>query len=133
MQKNSENMLGKGLERLLQKARVDRDVCAVFLFGSVAKGVSDSLSDVDICIVFNNQLDYLTMSHKKLAYLSFADYDVSIFQQLPLYIRRRVIKEGKVLFCSDDDRLYELVFKTAKEFEDFRPIYEEYLERIVYA
>ena len=133
MQKNIEEALEDGLERLLQKVRLDMDVCAVFLFGSVAKGVSNSLSDVDICIVLNNQLDFLAMSLKKLEYLSLADYDVSIFQQLPLYIRHRVIKEGEVLFCRNDDRLYELVFKTIKEFEDFKRFYYEYLEGVVHA
>ena len=133
MQKNIEEVLGDGLERLLQKIRIDTNVCAVFLFGSVAKGVSTSLSDVDICIVLNNQLDFLAMSLKKLEYLSLADCDVSVFQQLPLYIRHRVIKEGEVLFCRDEDKLYELVFKTTKEFEDFKPIYYEYLERTVHA
>jgi uncharacterized protein len=133
MQKNIEDILGKGLDRLLQQVRVDMNVCAVFLFGSVAKGISNSISDVDVCIVLNDKLDNLTMSHKKLEYLSFADYDISIFQQLPLYIRQRVIKEGKILFCRNEDRLYELVFKTIKEFKDFKPIYYEYLEGVAHA
>jgi predicted nucleotidyltransferase len=133
MQKNIEKVLGEGLERLLQKIRLDTNVCAVFLFGSVAKGVSNSLSDIDICIVLNNRLDSLAMSHKKLEYLGLADYDVTLFQQLPLYIRHRVIKEGKVLFCRDEGKLYELVIETIKEFEDFKPIYYEYLEGVIHA
>lgn len=133
MQKNIEDILGKGLDRLLQQVRVDMNVCAVFLFGSFAKGISNSLSDVDVCIVLNDKLDDLTMSHKKLEYLSLVDYDISIFQQLPLYIRQRVIREGRVLFCGNEDRLYELVFKTIKEFKDFKPIYDEYLEGVSHA
>jgi uncharacterized protein len=116
MQKKIEDILGKGLDRLLQQVMVDMNVCAVFLFGSVAKGISNSLSDVDVCIVLHDKLDDLTMSHKKLEYLSLLDYDISIFQQLPLYIRQRVIREVRVLFCRNEDRLYELVFKTIKEF-----------------
>ena len=133
MQENIGDILGKELDGLLQQVRVDIDVCAVFLFGSVAKGITNSLSDVDICIVLNDKLDDLTMSHKKLEYLSLVDYDISIFQQLPLYIRQRVIREGIVLFCRNEDRLYELVFKTIKEFKDFKPIYDEYLEGVAHA
>ena len=128
-----EEILGKGLDGLLQKARVDISVCAVILFGSVAKGVSDSLSDVDVCIMLNDKSDLLTMSLKKLEYLSLVDYDVSIFQQLPLYIRQRVIEEGKVVFCRNEERVYELVSTTIKEFEDFKPIYYGYLEGILHA
>jgi uncharacterized protein len=133
MRKISEELLGKGLDRLLRKAEGDTSVCAVILFGSVAKGVSTSLSDIDVCLVLNETLDSLPMSLKKLEYLSLADYDVSIFQQLPLYIRRRVIEEGDVLLCSGEDRLYELVFKTIKEFGDFKPIYDRYLEGVLHA
>jgi hypothetical protein len=108
-------------------------VCAVILFGSVAKGVSDSLSDVDVCIMLNDKSELLTMSLKKPEYLSLVDYDVSIFQQLPLYIRQRVIEEGKVVFCRNEERVYELVSRTIKEFEDFKPIYYGYLEGILHA
>jgi len=133
MQKNIREGLEDTLERLLQKAKRDTTVCALILFGSVAKGASNALSDIDVCIVLNNPLDLLAMSLKKLEYLSLADYDVSIFQQLPLYIRQRVIKEGKVLFCRNEEYLYELAIRTIREFEDFKPIYYEYLERVVHA
>jgi hypothetical protein len=54
------------------------------------------------------------------------------FQQLPLYVRRRVLKEGIVLLVKDEDELYELAFRTAKEFEDFKHIYRNYLEAIAH-
>jgi hypothetical protein len=57
---------------------------------------------------------------------------IKVFQQLPLYVRRRVLKEGIVLFVKDEDELYELAFRTAKEFEDFKHIYRNYLEAIAH-
>ncbi len=119
-----------GLDRLLQKASGDPDTLAVILFGSVARDESSSLSDMDICIILNKKYDPAALSQKKLEYLSVADSDISIYQQLPLYIRHRVLKEGRVLFCRNDDMLYELAFKTVKEFEDFKPLYYEYLEEV---
>jgi len=38
-------------------------------------------------------------------------------------VRRRALKEGRVLFCRDEDTLYDLALGTAKAFEDFRPLY----------
>jgi hypothetical protein len=43
----------------------------------------------------------------------------------------RVLKEGKVVFCRDEDMLYDLAIKTMKEFEDFKPIYYEYLKGVL--
>ena len=56
--------------------------------------------------------------------------DVQVFQQLPIYIRQRVLKDGEVLFVRDEDQLYELAFRTVQEFEDFRPRYQTYLKEV---
>lgn len=133
MQGNVKEIIESGLSRLLQKAKDDTDVLALILFGSAVRNESNSLSDVDVCVLLNKNYDALAMSHKRLEYLSISDFDISIFQQLPLYIKHRVMKEGKVLFCRDEDNLYKLIFRTIKEFEDFKPIYNEYLKGIVHA
>jgi len=41
-----------------------------------------------------------------------------------------VFKEGVVLFCRDEEALYEMAFQTAQQFEDFRHIYNAYLEGV---
>ena len=129
--------LGKAdikVAELLEKARQDQDVLAVILFGSSARGDNRPDSDVDICLVLQPS-DYsdLELSHKKLEYLrsfSISSLDIHVYQQLPLYIRKRILKEGEILFCSDEKALYELAFRTIQDFEDFRRIYDGYLEEI---
>jgi hypothetical protein len=60
-------------------------------------------------------------------------FDVQVYQRLPLYVRRRVLAEGKVLYCRDEDALYDLARQTIREFEDFRPRYECYLDEVARA
>jgi hypothetical protein len=43
-----------------------------------------------------------------------------------------VLKEGKILLCQDDDLLYEIAFRTAQAFEDFRHLYYGYLEELAH-
>lgn len=122
------------LERLLKHAQEDSDLLAVLLFGSTARGDDTPKSDVDVCLVLQpHPYDPLTLSHKKLAYLRQSDLDIHVFQQLPLYIRKRVLKDGKVLFARDLDALYRLAFQTARAFEDFKPIYYTYLAEVARA
>jgi predicted nucleotidyltransferase len=118
------------VELLLKEAQQDDDVLAVMLFGSVARGEPSAQSDIDIFLVlYPKRWDLEELAHKRWNYLRF-DLDIKIFQQLPLYVRRRVLKEGIVLLVKDEDQLYELAFRTAKEFEDFKHIYRDYLEAI---
>ncbi|MEW5825461.1 MAG: nucleotidyltransferase domain-containing protein [Candidatus Bipolaricaulota bacterium] len=119
------------LAKLLEDAKADRDVLAVILFGSEARGEARAGSDVDVCLVLEDkQLDALGQSHKRVAYLASFDLDIQIFQQMPLHLRVRVLREGKVLFCRDEEKLYTVAFRTAQHFEDFRHIHEEYLEAV---
>jgi hypothetical protein len=65
-----------------------------------------------------------------LEYLQFDGLDISVFQTLPLYVRRRVLKEGRIEYVKDEDALYEVAFRTAQAFEDFKHIYRDYLEQV---
>jgi predicted nucleotidyltransferase len=116
---------------LIARAERDRDVLAVILFGSQARGDAGPGSDVDVCVVLDvGSPAGLEASRKRLEYLAGRDLDVKIFQQLPLYIRPRVLKDGRVLFVRDEDRLYDLAIRTVRAFEDFRPYYQRYLDAI---
>ena len=119
------------LRGLIAQVEDDRDVLAVILFGSQVCGNAGPGSDVDVCVVLEaGGSSGIEASRKRLDYLAGGDLDVKVFQQLPLYIRSRVLKEGRVLFVRDEDRLYELAFRTVRAFEDFRPYYQAYLDAV---
>jgi predicted nucleotidyltransferase len=123
------------IDKLLARARKDDDVLAVFLFGSVVRGEQTTHSDIDICLALvppRTSYESTPLSRKRLEYLAQFDLDAQIFPALPLYIRSRVLKEGKVLFVRDEDLLYDLAFRTAQAFEDFKPVYYRYLEQIAH-
>jgi len=133
MDNEEMNHSNKSIEQVLAKAERDAEVVAVFLFGSQARGEPTPGSDTDICLILRqDNHEPLTLFQKRLSYLKEADADVHIFSQLPLYIRRRVLKEGKILLCHSEDVLYEVAFRTAQAFEDFKHIYYSYLKEIAY-
>ena len=109
----------------------------MFLFGSAARGEEGPRSDVDVCLVLAETVasDALAAARKRLDYLATSDLDVRVFQEVPLYIRHRILKEGQLLFVRDEsaDSLYGLALRTAREFERFKPIYREYLEQVARA
>ena len=92
-------------------------------------GEETARSDVDVCLVLT-EAAAARGADKRREYLGAFDLDVHVFQALPLYIRSRVLREGRVLLSKDDDRLYALALRTARVFEDFKPIYRTYLEAV---
>lgn len=126
--------ISNAIEELKRKAGEDEDVLAIISFGSYAR--KEKHSDIDICLILRpRQYEELSLSKKRLEYLALLGegFDIQIFHQLPLYVKIRVIREGKVEFCKDEPALYELAIQTMKEFELFEPIYLNYLEAVASA
>ena len=124
------------LNRLLARVKKDKEVLALIIFGSAARDEQAPFSDVDICVVMTSQpkpFELTSLSHKRLEYMKGDSLDVRIFQQLALYIRVRVLREGRILFVRDENQLYELAFRTAQAFEDFKHIYYGYLKEVALA
>lgn len=122
---------GAQTARLVRKVSGDDRVLAAILFGSMARGDARADSDVDVCLVAAQPTGAgRSLSRLQLEYAGEFDLDVTLFELLPLYVRRRVLSEGRLLFVRDEDRLYDVALRTAQEFEDYRPLYEAYLAEV---
>ena len=98
----------------------------IILYGSAAEGTTRENSDVDLCIDID--AGYYESSKFRLRVLSElpAFFDVQIFAQLPVYVKKEVLK-GKIIFCREEEHLYEVAISTIKEFDDFRYRYYDYI------
>lgn len=126
-----DSKLDPSLARLVSLAERDPDVLAVLLFGSRARGDATPCSDTDLCLILSPGLGAgEAAGRKRLEYLSQVDLDIAVFQALPLHVRVRVLKEGKVLFVRDEDALYDVAIRTVRAFEDFKHIQCLYLDEV---
>ncbi len=101
---------------IVKKLYKIREVIAIILFGSQATGKARSDSDVDIAVMTKTNDDKI---RSKIIREGDEIVQVSHFNTLPLEIQFRVIKEGKVLFCKDEDELKNQVKKTILRYLDF--------------
>lgn len=117
------------VEELLERAAEDSHVMAVILFGSSARG--ERARDIDMCLVLYPEKE-TDGFEKRIEYSEHEMVDVQVFQDLPLYVRQRVLKEGEIVLCKDWDMLYDIAFDSIKEFEYFKPRYKEYLDGVLH-
>ena len=117
------------IKNILKKSRNNKKIIAVTQFGSSVN--SKNYSDIDLCLFLDKKYSNIEMSKIRLDFLKEFDKkaDIHIFQQLPMYIRIRILK-GKILFCNDYEKLYEIAFNTIKEFGFYKKIYDMYLEEV---
>jgi|SRR3989344_3662381 len=121
--------MDKNIKKIIEKAKKDNEITAVALFGSSLKGKG---RDIDICIFLDKKYSNIQMSKKQLGFLKELDQniDIQIFQQLPIYIRARIIGGCKILLDKNSDLLYNIAFDTIKEFGFFKKTYENYLREV---
>lgn len=113
------------MQELKAEIRKDKQAIVAFLFGSKARG--EKGRDVDICLVLDRKYSVLEMSRKRASY-SALPADIHVYQQLPLYIRQRILKEGKIIYCANEELLYDIAFLTIKEFDTYEKAYTTYLD-----
>lgn len=99
------------IQKITARLKSMDSVKAAILFGSYAKGKQREDSDVDLCVITSPESDEpLELSSKKI--------DISLFHRLPLMMRYRVFRDGKLLFCKDAALLTKLKFWTIKLYLD---------------
>lgn len=116
----------KGIDKIIEPFKKDGDVISIYLFGSYVRGREKPFSDIDICVIADkhaNRDEILSHSSKKI--------DISIFHDLPLSMRFRVLKEGKLLFLRDDLKLHRIIVATIKSYLDFKPHIMRRTERVL--
>ena len=120
--------LQKRMQKLIKRAEADEDILAVIVYGSYARG--EPFRDIDMCLVLFPHAESKSFD-KRLEYSEYEDIDVQAFNELPLYIKPGVLKEGKIVHCKNEDLLYDIAIKTAKEYGDFKPGYKMYPEGVL--
>jgi len=108
------------LSKIAKEIAKNKNVKAIYLFGSQVSGKAHQLSDIDLCIITENgkeDIDYPTTDN----------LDVSFFHLLPITIQYRVLKEGKPLVIKDKEFIYKLKIKTLQKYLDIKPLLNKYL------
>lgn len=112
------------LSRLKQFPHFDR-LQFVYLFGSAAT----TRSDIDLCLYYD------ISNREKLADLLFTisgslpqQYDISMFQLLPLHMQKEVFK-GQLLFARDTGFVHDVARQTRQAYNDFEARYRYILRQ----
>ncbi|MDD3372877.1 type VII toxin-antitoxin system MntA family adenylyltransferase antitoxin [Methanoculleus bourgensis] len=124
--RRAERDVRHALERLKTVEGFDK-VRFIILYGSVAQGRARAESDIDLAVYYDG--DHKEGARFRFAALSeLADdrYDIQIFSHLPLYARTEVL-HGRVVYCPDERFLYDIAYRTIREFDDFKHRLYDYI------
>ncbi len=101
-----------------------KEVKIAYLFGSRATGEARKTSDIDIAIVAPGiSLDgYMELWAKVTRALGTERIDLVTLSDKPASFRYQVVKEGRVIYCRDEDMLNDFEMKAWQAYMDFKHI-----------
>ncbi len=100
----------------------------IILYGSSLDLYHLNDSDIDICLYIDDEKKNLSIIRLELLKKFNENFDIQMFQLLPLYVQIEVLK-GKILYVKEEDRIYEIANETIDEYEEFYPFYLDYINR----
>jgi predicted nucleotidyltransferase len=118
-----------GVADLQEKIRTElephREVLAAYLFGSVARGTSGPLSDVDIAVLLSDEVDPWTVQLDLMSAIASAigssDVDVVVLNRAPVSLGYRVLRDGVLLLSRDERARIRHWVATVSSYIDMEP------------
>jgi predicted nucleotidyltransferase len=116
-----ESTIESKLNLIKEKARMDKDVIGVLLFGSHTRR-EQNYRDVDVALVLK---DDKKSEQKLFDYLKAVDsaenkvIDIVIFNTLPLEMKRRVLNEAEILYAPNASELYDKSIETIRAWGEY--------------
>jgi len=108
-------MLNK-IDEVVKKLK-NLNILAIILYGSYKKDYFRKDSDIDICVVAP-KVDKEKLFQEILNLMQDEKIDIKIFELMPLYLKMKVIKEGKILWAEDKKKLNYYFWQFIKLWED---------------
>jgi predicted nucleotidyltransferase len=112
---------------LTQSAARDRDIIALYAFGSLAQHALKPLSDLDFGILLASRLDKQERFDKDIELIGlFTDFlktdeiDLIVMNDAPPRIAFNILKTGKLLLCNDRSTLVDFREHIVKYYLDFK-------------
>lgn len=116
------------LSLLVDRCQRHADVIAVYLFGSVARGTEDHLSDVDLAVLLRPGIpkqqmwrleDALAVEVSSI--LGTDEVDFFVVNLVPLHAQFEIIATGRLLYSADEDVRAEFEVWVMNRYWDFEP------------
>lgn len=124
MKKRDEKRLEEAVETIKELDKAGK-VQFIILYGSLSEGRENELSDIDLAVNYDGNEGERFEFRVRISGELPNDFDVQIFQDLPLYVQKEVLN-GDVLFYRDYDYLFDTFLQTARKYEDFQRHLETY-------
>ena len=129
-------MMDTSLKSRLATALADQRVVCAYLFGSHVKGTAGPLSDIDVALYFDETVgrdEYFDLRLEILGELIDSlrtdGVDLIVLNDAPPLLAHRILKEGQLLFSTDEKLRIAFEVRAILGYLDWKPYVEKYTQQ----
>lgn len=119
-------------ERLREALQAQEDVLVAYLFGSVARRRAGPLSDVDVAVLLAADGDpfprFLEIAEEVARVVGPERADVVLLNGAPVALAYRVLRDGRLLVCRDEEARVDHWVRTVVRYLDMEPFFRTFEE-----
>jgi len=128
-------MIAEVIEKLNKYFDKHEEILFAVIFGSIAKGKANKLSDIDIAVMispdFNKPFPYgyqAELITDLMQVLARNDVDVVILNKAPIALKYEVLRYGKFIYIRDKQARIKFQIDTINQYEDYKVLYRVHEE-----
>ncbi len=121
------------LDSLPGRINKDRDIIALFVFGSAVDGRLNPLSDIDLAVLLDAEMNKSQLFNKELdlrstiaQVLKTEEFDLVNLNLAPARFAHNVLTDGKLLFCRKNSVLADFIENNTRKYLDFKYYRDEF-------
>lgn len=112
----------------------EKNIIAVYLFGSLAKNEEREDSDLDLALLYKPGFSYdLSSLREKIWTAVRIEPQITDLREVDLILQQRILAEGILIYEADYIARANFVEKVIIEYCDFEPVYKRALNDFFYA
>lgn len=119
------------INEAISKLKSSKLVHSIILFGSKARGTEKEKSDIDICVIPKPDIEIPLKERISINNSVPENIDISFIDELPVYIRKRVFLEGRVLYTQDMYYVLTLSKINDIEYERYKRLTKDYHKHVM--
>lgn len=123
-------MIAEITDKLIKYFEEHEEIQFAILFGSLAKGKANKMSDVDIAVMvdpkfdepfpFGYQAEIIT---NLMQVLKRNDVDVVILNKAPIALKHQILRYGKFIYIKDKQARIKFQVDTINQYEDYKVLF----------
>lgn len=125
------------IERLKIFCEDNKNILALFIFGSFGTEEENLQSDIDLAILYEDYIslkEELNIETEILKILEREDIDILNLNKAPIDLKMEVVRDGDLIYCRDEIKLSDFKERIFDLYADYEPVlrkfYEDYIQGI---